>query len=162
MSDDVIDLDAARKQVSAPYEPSRVLRRKRDGGRPWCPHKHYVVSMTEAEVECADCQAPLDPWTVLRSLATEQERLWVAVALERAESARLRADITMLKEARAKLRKQAPKAEARVSLDPTDQHRWRVHIRGRSKPRVSPWMTEVDARRIAKRHRDSRVEEHKP
>lgn len=82
MSDDVIDLDAARKQVSAPYEPSRVLRRKRDGGRPWCPHKHYVVSMTEAEVECADCQAPLDPWTVLRSLATEQERLWVAVALE--------------------------------------------------------------------------------
>lgn len=161
MSDDVIDLDAARKAAVIVDEPSRVLRRRRDDGkRGFCRHRHFAVSMDEAEIECSDCKAALDPWTVLRQLATEHENLWVALSFAKNEKARLEADIKMLKEQRAKLRKQVPKAEERTSMEPTEAHRWRVHAAaGRmGRVRVSPWMAQVDAQRVAKRLK-GRVEE---
>lgn len=159
MSDEIIDLNEARRQVLIADDPARVLLRKIDPKRPFCLHRHYAVSMNEAEVDCQDCGASLDPWAVLRALASSHGATWTEVAMMRRERERLRADIAMLKAERAKLRKAAPKAGQRSSLEPTDTHRFRVHARGRGgNLRVSPWMTEIDARRIAKRIKGSTVE----
>ena len=155
--DDVIDFSKARRALVAD-DPARVLTRKRNDKRPYCEHRHFRISMTEAEAECADCEAPLDPWTILRSLATKYEHLWHGLAAARSEAKRLREDIAMLKEQRAKLRRGMPKGSDRVSLEPTAEHRWRVH----HGQRVSPWLAELDARALSNRHKGSRVEEHKP
>lgn len=36
-----------------------------------CEHMHIEVSLVEAELECVDCGANLDPWWYLRKLATD-------------------------------------------------------------------------------------------
>lgn len=87
MSDDdlpTIDFLKERdKRKGPPVDPKRLLRRKRDDG-PYCRHVHFLVSQTRAEVDCADCKARLDVWTVLRSLTSNHEHVWAALKKERA------------------------------------------------------------------------------
>ncbi len=40
-----------------------------------CDHRTFVVGMKEASLTCADCDAELDPWWVLRSMVERSEEL---------------------------------------------------------------------------------------
>jgi hypothetical protein len=94
-------------------EPRRTLRRSgtrfSGPGRPFCMHRHYMVAMHEAIVECADCGAPLDVWTVVRSLTNDHERTWSALDMADDERGRLLAEIEILKRERKKLGRGLPR-----------------------------------------------------
>jgi len=93
-----------------PDDPDRVFRRKRtDYSKPVCRHRHYEVAMDEADVSCQDCKAQLDPWQVLRDLATEHENTWVHLSMQRKEREQLRKEIEALKKERAKQRRGLPR-----------------------------------------------------
>lgn len=112
MSDDetpTIDFLKEREKRKGPLvDPERLLRRKRDDG-PYCRHSHFLVSQTKAEVECADCKARMDPWTVLRSLTSNHEHVWAALNAAKRERASIEAEIKVLKKERAEWRRRPPK-----------------------------------------------------
>ena len=104
MSDDVIDLVKAKAEIDA-TDHGRTMRRKRsDLKKPYCAHRHFEVSMREADVSCTDCGAQLDPWTVLRDLATKHEGLWGWVAQMERTKKDLADEIEALKKQKASLR----------------------------------------------------------
>jgi ribosomal protein S27E len=41
-----------------------------------CRHKHVLIDEKKAEVECADCNAKLDPIQVLMALCKEEHDMW--------------------------------------------------------------------------------------
>ena len=111
MSDDDAPIDFLKereKRRGPPVDPKRLLRRKRDDG-PYCRHSHFLVSQTKAIVECADCKAPVDVWAVLRSLTTDHEHVWAALAAAKHERQRIEEEIRVLKKERAAWRKRPVK-----------------------------------------------------
>lgn len=112
MSDDdlpTIDFQKERdKRKGPPVDPRRLLRRNRDDG-PYCRHAHFLVSQTKAEVECGDCKAKLDVWTVLRSLTSNHEHVWAALDAAKRERAAIEEEIKVLKKERSAWRKRPVK-----------------------------------------------------
>lgn len=47
-----------------------LIRRRKQRA---CPHDHVQVSFEEAELECIDCGAALDPWSYIRQMAKQDD-----------------------------------------------------------------------------------------
>jgi len=121
MSDDddnLIQFPTVRPAPVMTGEERMVRGKRRDHSAPYCPHDAVVVSMEVAEVDCGKCGAPLDPWTALRALAQESDRMAMWIAADKRERAVLRKEVEALKKERAKLRRGLPRdVTARVRLE---------------------------------------------